>query len=85
MSIVHDPNHNPSSAGATYEWLYVAPAEITEKVGINRQVAEPRLMRWPTDQAGCATGAGVSRRTIRLQLTTTANNRYCNLARSRPR
>jgi hypothetical protein len=28
MSIVHDPNHNPSSAAATYEWLYVAPAEL---------------------------------------------------------
>jgi hypothetical protein len=25
MSIVHDPNHDPSSARATYEWLYVAP------------------------------------------------------------
>jgi hypothetical protein len=28
MSLVHDPNHNQSSGGATYECLYVAPPEL---------------------------------------------------------
>jgi hypothetical protein len=44
MSIVHDPNHNPSSEGATYEHSYVAPSEL---VGLGRSntINIPRLWR----------------------------------------
>lgn len=77
--------YGPTELFPTKRDKHSASKEITEKVGINQGDITPARCWQPAVQAGCARGAAGSRRTIRLQLTTTANNKYCTLARNRPR